>query len=155
MQHRVLILCAVATVVTLGGCGGDDAGKASKKPAAVSLDGTYVATFSGDERSSPDDPTPEAGRWTLRLHGSNGSFNNVPKRFGYPIGPPLRVSANTLTAGPTDICPTAGGRATYTFSGAPHGLRFVKVRDACVQRETLLTKHPWRRVSTDSEAKVG
>jgi hypothetical protein len=155
MRPRVLVLCTLAIAATLGGCGGGDDDTSSKKPVAASLDGTYIATFSGDERSSPGDPTPEAGRWALRLRGENGSLNNVPKRFGYPIGPPLRVSAGTLTAGPTDICPTAGARATYSFSGPPAALRFVKVRDACVERETLLTSHPWRRVSTDSEAKVG
>jgi hypothetical protein len=45
------------------------------------------------------DPTPEAGRWALRLRGDNGSFNNVPKRFGYPIGRPLRSEGRLSDCG--------------------------------------------------------
>lgn len=154
MQPRKLAVSAVAIVAVLGGCGDGSGAEDPARPAAAPLDGTYVATFSGRERSGPSDPGPERGRWTLRLRGENGSYNNVPKGFGYPIGPPIRIAGDTMTLGPTEICAKSPAGARYRFARQARVLRFTKISDGCAARVTLLTAHPWRRVSTDPEAKV-
>lgn len=114
--------------------------------------GTYIAYFTGKERSSHGSlgHIINPGAWTLVLGARRADFYNPSRPDPQDIiHVTLRSSGNRLVFGPQAKCADQRRPATagiYTVAAHGKTLRFTKVKDSCADRAAVLTAYPWKKL---------
>jgi hypothetical protein len=128
------------------------AARSSATP-STTVAGTYVAYFTGKERSSHGHRSHAVspGAWTLVLKAGKADFYD-PRHPDPPdtIHDTLRISGSRLVFGRRAKCADRRLPATvgiYTVAKDGKTLRFTKVKDSCNDRAAVLTAYSWKRLS--------
>ena len=153
-MRKRLISGALAVLASLAAAFSPLATRSSAATTSTRFHGTYVAYFTGKERSSGGSRghTISPGAWTLVLKAHEAVFYDPmhpdPEDI---IRVKLRSSGNRLVFGPERKCTDQRLPASVgVYSGARSGktLRFKKTRDSCNDRAAVLTAHPWTKISS-------